>query len=264
MPIVRRMGDVVPRVIYKAAGASLVKSAQRTMEILEFFADYKAVATRVEIAEALGYPESSTGALLKTLVDLGYLRYDVQRRSYSGAPRLAFLGDWIDPDLVTPGPIHEMMQRINDRSGERVILVSRDGTHIRYIHSVYPKHKSKFEFGMGHALPLTSSGGGRCFLSVLPDAEVVALARRINTEVDPTRVVKVNLLLDAISEIRRIGYALYYGVDLPYGVVAVYLSRPPPLEPFAVCISASIELLKTRHEEFASILKEEVGSFYPR
>ena len=74
-----------------------VKSAQRVVEVFEFFAQRRAPATLSQIATALGYPPSSTFGLLNTLRGLGYLDYSRSertfRRSSSGSlmsQRIAF------------------------------------------------------------------------------------------------------------------------------------------------------------------------------
>ena len=51
---------------------STVKSAARVLAILEYFDDLQRPSTVTEIAEELTYPQSSTSALLRSLVSMGY------------------------------------------------------------------------------------------------------------------------------------------------------------------------------------------------
>ena len=82
MPIKRTMGPVNPRIIYKDDNNDVIKSTERAMEILEFFADYRKEATRVEVVEALEYPESSTAALLRSLEKLANSIRTTRHRHY--------------------------------------------------------------------------------------------------------------------------------------------------------------------------------------
>src|SRR3546814_4827584 len=50
----------------------------------------------MEIADALGYPQSSTSALLRSLVGMGYLNYDAHARTYITSSRVALLGSWVN------------------------------------------------------------------------------------------------------------------------------------------------------------------------
>ena len=60
-----------------------VKSATRAIEILEFFKGAREPRAMSDIAAALGYPQSSTTVLLKTLIALGYLNFDRGDRIFS-------------------------------------------------------------------------------------------------------------------------------------------------------------------------------------
>lgn len=58
------------------ANAAVVKSAGRVFEVLELFRSARRQLTAAEVGHALGYPKSSTNALLRSLVALGYLVVD--------------------------------------------------------------------------------------------------------------------------------------------------------------------------------------------
>src|SRR3546814_16050692 len=79
----RRPNPLRERIIAKAPiEQKTVKSAGRVLEILEYFDDLQRQSTVMEIADALGYPQSSTSALLRSLVGMGYLNYDAHARTY--------------------------------------------------------------------------------------------------------------------------------------------------------------------------------------
>ncbi|HEX7943836.1 MAG TPA: helix-turn-helix domain-containing protein, partial [Phenylobacterium sp.] len=81
-----------------------MKSAQRALEILEVFARQRRPLALKEILEELGYPTSSGSALMKSLVALGYLDYDRERRTYFPTMRIAVLGHWVPAALFGEGP----------------------------------------------------------------------------------------------------------------------------------------------------------------
>ena len=66
-----------------------IKSAARTLEVLELFHEQRAPLRLKYIFEKLSYPQSSTTSLLKSMVVLGYLNYDRPSRTYFPTPRVA-------------------------------------------------------------------------------------------------------------------------------------------------------------------------------
>ena len=62
----------------------VVKSAGRVLQILEFFDDVRREASVIEICTTLGYPQSSTSALLHSLVVMGFLSYNPATRAWDG------------------------------------------------------------------------------------------------------------------------------------------------------------------------------------
>ena len=70
-----------------------VKSAERTIKVLELFQRQQQPQTLHQVATQLRMPVPSTLAILRTLVGMGYLILDVRRKTYFPALRLASLGD---------------------------------------------------------------------------------------------------------------------------------------------------------------------------
>ena len=77
----RRAGAVpTARTPRSQAASAAIKSAQRTLAVLEYFQTHRRAAAVGEIAAALGMPQSSTSMLLKSLLSLGYLEYTASSR----------------------------------------------------------------------------------------------------------------------------------------------------------------------------------------
>src|ERR1700712_485157 len=107
-----------------ALGGSIVKSAQRVIELLELFSDLRMGITVADVASTLKMPQSSTSALLHSLHTLGYLTLDREGRTYLPTSRVALLGAWIEPALVREGPVLQMMRTIAEEVGFSVFLAT--------------------------------------------------------------------------------------------------------------------------------------------
>jgi DNA-binding IclR family transcriptional regulator len=117
-----------------SSDAHIVKSAPRTLEILEYFHDVRQPLTVVGVAMGLGYPQSSTAALLRSLTAIGYLHYDTKKRTYMPTERVPFLGNWIEPRLFEQGALPRLMHAIGRRTGQLGVLAARNRDMAQYIH----------------------------------------------------------------------------------------------------------------------------------
>src|SRR5438445_11230057 len=95
-----------------------IKSAMRTLALLEYFRRTKASASVTEISAALGIPQSSTSVLLKSLVSLNYVEYDSGTRSFLPSYRVALLGDWIQRARFGDERITDTMDKLQPDTGE--------------------------------------------------------------------------------------------------------------------------------------------------
>jgi DNA-binding IclR family transcriptional regulator len=114
--------------------ARTVKSAVRVLEILEFFDEVQRPANVVTVSEALGYPQSSTSALLRSLVATGYLQVDRRSRTYTPTDRVSLLGSWINPPLFAEASLPRLMRAITVRTGALVLLSARNGGYSQCYH----------------------------------------------------------------------------------------------------------------------------------
>ncbi|MEZ5640799.1 MAG: helix-turn-helix domain-containing protein [Burkholderiaceae bacterium] len=100
--------------------ATAVKSAQRVLELLEYFAEERRPAAVGEIAQTLGWPQSSTSVLLKCLSEAGYFDQDARRGMYVPNVRLALATAWIQEHLYSDSNLLRLLEQVKDRSGHTV------------------------------------------------------------------------------------------------------------------------------------------------
>ena len=91
---------------------SVVKSVGRVFAVLELFRECRESLNSNSVAEALGYPKSSTIVLLKSMAELGYLAFDHKSKSYFPTPKVSDLGSWLSPELLRGGVVDLVMERL--------------------------------------------------------------------------------------------------------------------------------------------------------
>jgi DNA-binding IclR family transcriptional regulator len=237
-----------------------VKSAVRVLEIFEHFAETRAPASVMEVSKALGFPQSSTSALLKSLVALGYMDYDANARSYLPNLRLALLSTWLEKGAYRDEALIRRLERIRDLSGETVVLGLRNGMHAQYVVILEAERPIRLHMKMGTLRPLTRTGIGRALLMSESDAEIRGIVRRINAETPEYRVDEQGFL-DLMAQVRVNGFAETAGDMTPgAGMVAVPLANPPGGTPMAVGIGGPLERLDaSRRIDLLAILTQILG-----
>lgn len=184
---------------------SAVKSAERALQVLEYFASIRRPAAAKEVESALEIPQSSTSMLLRSLVGLGYLNYDAQHRVYFPTVRVASLGHWLekDPQIAF---FSSLMESLRDETSETVVMGGRMGNYIRYFHHSLPSNQTiQFFMPEGYASPLCTSASGRALLSRADDEDVAIVVRRHNLEARKGLRVDEKRVQEALALIRETG-----------------------------------------------------------
>lgn len=235
-----------------------VKSAERVIEVFEYFDRIRRAATVMEVARALGYPQSSTSVLLGSLAKLGYLEQDLGRRTYLPSPRVTLLGSWIEPLLSPGGEIIRLMDQLGEQTGETIILGVPAGEAVRYIHVVQATTAMRLHVGNGTVRPMATSGMGRLFMSQLDEVRVRQIVHRYNTEVagDENKLTLAAVRRD-LSSIRSDGYVSSLDRLTPgAGGISVLLPVAPHGVPMAVAIGGLSKTINDNREHFLQLIRK--------
>ncbi|WP_130412360.1 IclR family transcriptional regulator [Xylanimonas ulmi] len=230
----RRLGDV--------------KSAVRTMQVLELLADRGGVPARLrDLSDQLDAPRSSVHALLRTLESHGWVRNDASGSLYAlGIKSLVVGTAFLDADPYVR-VVRPVLARLRERIDETVHLARIDGERVVYLSTHQSSRDARPISRIGRWLPAHSSGLGKALLAARQDplpAELVALTP--HTLTDPAA------LGADIEETRRRGYALDVEENAP-GLRCLGLALRYT-DPVQDAISCSIPTERHTPEREAAIL----------
>ena len=244
--------------------SNTVKSARRVVDIFEYFDDRQAPASVMEISDELGYPQSSTSALLKSLASYGYLNYDPFKRTYILSSRTAFIGSWVSDQFFADGKIMAMMRKLSEQTANTIVLSSRNGVQMQYIHVLQATTPVHFHIVVGTARPLVLSGAGYALLSQLPDGDIRKILTRTNAEAGPDQpIVRSADLFDRLAAVRRQGYAITYDMYTQGGgIIAAPLPAQNADTAMAMGIAGFSEVLRGRETEFSGYLLDVIKAAY--
>ncbi|MBC2651632.1 IclR family transcriptional regulator [Novosphingobium flavum] len=154
-----------------SARSPQVKSAMRTLDIIEFVVGRTEPVQAQEVATALGIPMSSMSYLLSTLCDRDYLVRDGRR--YSPGPGLLRLRT-PETALSLEARLAPMIRAVRTELDETVSLFGLDGWEARVLVTEASGQSLRYAIEPGARRPLHALAGGKALLSLLPDD---ALAR---------------------------------------------------------------------------------------
>lgn len=236
--------------------SKLVKSASRVFEILEYLDDLQRESTVMEIAQTLSFPQSSTSALLRSLVAMGYLVYDPHRRTYLTSSRVALLGSWVGAPFFADGAVLSLMRTLHRQTRGMIVLGMHNGPNVQYIRVLAATDGTGLRAHLGTALPLANCAAGHAILATMTDVDATRIAMRFNAQLrNGASPVQISQVKDSMARVRRSGYAFLYDTMLQgSGLIAAAL---PPIEgqrQLVIGVGASTESLMRREQDIVATL----------
>ena len=188
------------------APSSQVKSATRTLDIIEYVVAHNRPLVAQEIAVALGIPVSSLSYLLGTLVDRGYLAREGRR--YSAGPGLQRLqaspGGFSLAERAAP-----LVRTLRVQLNETTSFFVRSEWDVEAIVTETSEQALRYAVPTGARLPMHALASGKALLAALPDDELDRyFAEAERQRFTPATVTAEKALRREIGEIRKTGFAV--------------------------------------------------------
>ena len=235
-----------------------VKSALRTLLILELFASEKTTLTLAEISRSLDMPKSSCLALLGTLTDRGYLYKATHDGRYYPTKRWLNNARLVAEHDPLAAEIHTALERLHRDSGETAIHAVLAGDRSVYVDVVESDETIRFSTRSADTKPLHVSASGRAQLGLLQTDQMMSIIERINLKSmrsnrpDFTRQSLVKL----ISDERARGWACNMGEHNP-DVLSVAVGVDLNGSAHALVVAAPLTRAAPHVERIGKILMRE-------
>jgi DNA-binding IclR family transcriptional regulator len=187
----------------------MVKSADRSLLILECVSDENSGLTHSELSAKLHIPKSSLTSLLASLSNRNYLVYDADTRRYRIGPKvLSLAGRFMaNFDLVQIGRpiVDELMATTNESSS----LTIMQDEQVLNIYTRNCPHVLMRSLQVGDRAPMYATAAGRAILAFMDDEEIERyLAATTLARITPHTTTDQNKLLKMLQTIRstRLSY----------------------------------------------------------
>jgi DNA-binding IclR family transcriptional regulator len=222
----------------------MMKSADRTLDIFEAFAEAKKPLSLSEIARTIDSPVSSCHGLLKTLQKSGYMyALDVRRRYYP-TRRLFEVGRAIAMHDPIVERLATILEKLRDETGETVLLGQRQDKHIIYLQVLESLRTIRYSAPVGAIKPLPSTAIGKAFLGELTDEELARFIPDLeHAQVTESTITNAEQLIADIQRSRKRGYFVTRGENIP-DVMAIARTCVMDGELLAIAIAGPMHRLE--------------------
>ncbi|GAA3474872.1 IclR family transcriptional regulator [Nonomuraea roseola] len=185
----------------------MVKSAERTVRILEALAASPERLTLSELQKRTGFPRSSLHALMRTLVELKWIEADTGSSAYGIGPHALLTGTaYLDKDPALP-LAHDALEDLREEIGHTVHFARRDDGHVLYLATRESRDRHAIS-RVGRRLPASVTALGQALLAQLTDDEVAALLPDPLPALTEQSITDLTKFTDELDQVRARGYAL--------------------------------------------------------
>lgn len=240
---------------------SVVKSAARTLEIFEYFDQVRRPAHIQDVAQALGYPHSSTAALLRSLAELGYLEFFPEDKTFFPSIRVSLLGHWVGDEIMPLRRVQQQMRDIAEQTLMTVVLAAASGGYCQYVRVIEGTTPIRYHVKAGTRRCLARSTLGLVLLAMEP------LGRRAQLIEDALKVwdgdeapPHPEHMLGEVAQVAARHYAFNSGlVNANAAMLAIPLEVGPHARPLALGLAAPKDLFKGRRATLLQVMVRALG-----
>jgi len=242
---------------------SVVKSASRTLEVLELFSEVRRPLRLHEIYEQLHYPQSSATNLLKSMVMMGYLNYNRGTRTYIPTSKVGSLGNWLSSFMYGHSGYHQLINTLQARTDETVALTMQNDLFIQYLIIKTPEHEYKMPPPVGAMRLMTNTTSGMALMSRMSDRQVDKICRHINYyELDAGQRVDIAKVMKELRWVRQIGYSYVEHSPSPeVSSMAFPLCETLHGIPLAIGVGGLHGRLEQRKMQLVAMIRETIAEF---
>jgi len=185
-----------------------VKSAERSVRLLEMLAASEHRPTLAELHAASGIPKSSLHVLLRTLTRAGWVEQGAAGDGYGIGPRALICGTaYLDRDPALPLGI-EAIEQLRTEVGYSSHYGRLDGSNVLYLATREATAPARLVSRVGRVLPAHLTALGLALLADRTEAEIDRVVPAVLTPLTPSSVVDRAQLSAAVARARADGFAV--------------------------------------------------------
>lgn len=198
---------------------AVVKSATRTLDVIEFIVNSSKPPTFTAIQEFLDIPKSSLSYLLQDLTNRDYIHYDPDMRVYYPGLKLIQVSASCINNTNMSREVWLGIKKLSDELGETTHAAILDGRFVVYIGKCQGTKDISVVTTIGFKIPAHATALGKMLLSFHSKEEVESRLRNVQLErYTESTIVSPQELITELEKISRQGYAIDNQEIIPGGI----------------------------------------------
>lgn len=198
---------------------TMVKSASRTLDIIEFIVKSPKPPTFTGIQEYLDIPKSSLSYLLQDLTNRDYIQFDPDMRVYYPGLKLIQLSASCMNNTNISREIWQGTKNLSNELGETAHAAILEGRFAVYIAKCEGVKDLSVVTTIGFRIPAHATAVGKMLLSSLSEEELKSRLGNVELErYTEKTVVTYEKLVEELQEITKQGYAIDNQEIIPGGI----------------------------------------------
>lgn len=187
---------------------SVVKSADRVLDIFEVLAQKARPLSHTELAAELGIPKSSLSQLLANLVDRTYLSFDAGSASYEFGEGFLRLNERRSRIASLPELAQPLCDRITRMTGESSSLNLRRDFDVERVCGSNSTHPLTYTMKLGELAPMYAVSSGKALLATFAAKELSAYLSSVKLEpITKHTITSAAALRKEIEKVKKSGVA---------------------------------------------------------
>ena len=196
----------------------MLKSLNKSLQILEFLSGKKKYYGITEISSALNLYKSNVHEILSTFEAFGYVKKDPYTRQYCLALKFLQLAHLIGERFSFQNQLHEKLHDLCEKLGETIYFAVYEDNQALILDGVFPHNSRTLNQSIvGQSYPLYCTAVGKVFFANLPREQIDELLLKQRKSFTEYTIIDNQSLFNELLEIQRRGYSVEC-MEYAYGV----------------------------------------------
>ena len=174
-----------------------------------------------EIVSSTNLPKASAHRILKTLVNMGYLRYDSETGKYRGGLKLFCLGSEVMTHFDLKSYLRPHLMNLHKETGHTCHLGIRNGNMGVYIDKIESQdYGIKLFSEVGRSFPLHCTALGKVLLASMDPEKRKEILNGELESYTPRTITHPSILEEELEQVRERGYGVDHE-EITRGIICV-------------------------------------------
>lgn len=232
------------------------RSLERGLLLLRVFKVGTSILTNADLAQRTGLPRPTVSRLTRSLVDSGFLSYDVEEGAYQLAPVVLSLADAFRFAHQATEVALPLMREVAQEHHVNVGLAVADQVEMVYLVSIRHSQDSVSKLRRvtpGTRVPIDKTAVGQAYLAALPQQVLHSVLDRIGASSRVTQRRKE--LENTVKQVKKRGYSIAAFMPGNEAVGRAFIGPDHQLYAMNISFEAREDAIARDRRHFSELLK---------